>query len=230
MSRATLEEILRTLLVDPTLPVEEGGKPLYMAAGLDLGRSFNWTPRKLGPSDIARIADLAYQGVQYKQLGCGYGVFSSFVKFYAAEYGGEYAEFPLDALLHRKGRYSGPGKTCGALLGADKLFAMFWNEEESRRMSEELFNWYEAATLPEYRPCKKTIAEVGLNAEGQPIAQDIDISVSAANSTLCTDSLAAWAKSCAEPPSDKARKERCARLSASVAVKAAQIMNEHLPA
>ncbi|MDR2892554.1 MAG: C-GCAxxG-C-C family protein [Deltaproteobacteria bacterium] len=227
MSRVTLEEILKTLLVDPNLPVEEGGKPLYMAAGLDLGQTFNWAPHKLDSADIAKIADLAYQGIQYKQLGCGYGVFSAFVNFYAAKYKGEYADFPLDLLLHKKGRYSGPGKTCGALLGAGKAFALFWSAEESQKMSDELESWYETASLPDYRPSKQAMAGVALNAEGKSTAQDIEISVSTAGSRLCLDSLAAWSKSCAEP-SDTARKERCARLTASVAVKAAQIMNDHL--
>lgn len=220
MPATTLDEVLRLLLVDPASAAEGGEEPLHAVFNLDLGSSFGWELRYV---DEREAAELAYRRYYYKGMGCGYGAFYAIVSAYAAKYGEPYSSFPLQVLEHKKGRFSGKDKICGSLVGAGAAMSLFAGQEREE-MFAELVKWYEDAPLPVYIP-----APGMLNENGEPLGMELEVPVSTAGGPHCHSSLSAWAQSCAGvcpgQMHDKERKERCARLTASVTARAVEIMN-----
>jgi hypothetical protein len=219
---------MRTLLVDPDLPppLPDGRagagetRPLREIAGIDPGQELAWEPRR---ADAANLADLTYREFRLAGLGCGYSAFAGLVNTFAAQFGAPYDSFPFALMTGRRGRYSGAGKTCGALLGAGAAITIFWGRRAGEPLIKELRDWYAATPLPGYSPSAETLALTG----GQ--GRDIPMPLSVAGSHLCTDSQANWvrARACAVQEPDK--KERCGRLTVDVALKAMEILNRLAP-
>lgn len=174
------------------------------------GGDFSWTPHKLDPRECAAVA---YEGYWHKGYACGYGTFYSIVGLMAEKYGAPYSQFPFSMLEANKGGISDWGTICGALYGAAAAFALFWGRDERTPMVNELYRWYETTKLPIYQP-----GDAAKGVKGE-------LPQSASQSVLCHISVSKWCYANKIEATSKKRNERCGRLTADVAGKAAEILN-----
>ncbi|MCF8112184.1 MAG: C-GCAxxG-C-C family protein [Desulfobacteraceae bacterium] len=168
-----------------------------------------WTPRKLNREEAAQIS---YENFFYKEYGCCYGAFKGIVGLMGKKYGAPYNSFPLHMMEVGKSGVSEWGTICGALLGVASAWALFWGRKERDPMVDELFTWYERASLPVYTPDKC------LSFEGE-------LPTSVAYSVLCHSSVSRWCYEHNIKMKSKQRSERCARVTATVTLRAIEIMN-----
>lgn len=195
----------------------DGGSHLVQAAPAkrfeQVNGEFGWTPHKLDPAECAQAA---YEGYWYKGYACGYGVFYGLVGVLGEKYGAPYNQFPFSMLEANKGGISDWGTICGALYGAAAAYALFWGRDDRTPMVHELYRWYEKTALPIYDPKDK--------AQGVPGAIPSNVS----GSVLCHISVSKWCYENKIEATAKARNERCGRLTADVAMKAAEIFNQKI--
>ncbi|RKE02543.1 C-GCAxxG-C-C family (seleno)protein [Marinifilum flexuosum] len=190
-------------LSEPDYLSEQEAKPLTPVAN-----ELDWKYHSLDPQVTA---ELAYQ--KYKDGGCMYSCFLSIIKQLADAYGEPYASFPLHSMRYGHGGISGYGSICGTLNGAAAAISLFVPEKENRdKMITGLFRWYEEQFLPVFIPKAPLV--------------DADIVLSQANSVLCHASVTNWTKVSGIKVSDKVRIERCRRLTADVAEKTVDILNQ----
>ncbi len=175
-----------------------------------VGGAFGWTPHRLDPKECAAVA---YEGYWYKGYACGYGAFYSLIGLMGEKYGAPYNTFPFAMLEANKGGISDWGTICGALYGAAAAYALFWGRNERTPMVNELFRWYEQTKLPIYNP-----GDAAQGVKG-------DIPSNKSDSVLCHISVAKWCYEHKVEHSSKKRSERCGRITADVAMKAAEIFN-----
>lgn len=170
-----------------------------------------WTYKKLDP---VAVAERAYPS--YYKGGCCYGAFEGILGELRKEAGYPYTLIPTEMMIFGEGGVAGTSSVCGALNGA--AAAMFLvtgaldkkKREESFEMIRDLFNWYEQASLPDYRP---------QNAK-------YDIKASISRSPLCHASVTRWCKVSGFKSFSKERSERCGWLAASTARRAVQLLND----
>lgn len=175
-----------------------------------VGGAFGWKPQKLDPAECAKVA---YDGYWYKGFGCGFGTFYSIVGLMGEKYGAPYNQFPFAMLEANKGGISDWGTICGALYGSVAAFSLFWDRKEVRPMVNELFRWYEVTKLPIYNP-----GDAAQGVKG-------DLPMSASDSVLCHISVSKWCYENKVQADSKQRSERCGRITADAALKAAEIFN-----
>ncbi|ABW68820.1 split-Soret cytochrome c [Desulfosudis oleivorans] len=168
-----------------------------------------WVPHKL---DAEQAAAFAYENHFYKGYGCCYGAFQGIVGMMARKYGAPYDTFPMHMMEVGKSGISEWGTICGALLGAVSAWALFWGRADRDPMVDELFTWYELASLPGYKPKK------GLAFDG-------DLPASVPASVLCHPSVSKWCYEHGIDMNSKQRSERCARVTGTVTHRAVAIMN-----
>lgn len=169
-----------------------------------------WTPHKL---DAAECAPRAHAGYYNQGLGCCYGTFESIVGGMGRKHGAPYNQFPFAMMEVGKSGISDWGTICGALLGAASAMALFWGRKERDPMVTELFRWYEKTAFPVYTP------PAGAPGLAGPLPTHVPGSV------LCHVSVSTWSHATGISAHDKRRGERCARITADVAIKAIEIMN-----
>lgn len=168
-----------------------------------------WLYRELDPNATAARA---YDG--YPKGHCMYGVFSAVMTQLGEKYGEPYRSFPIGMMHYGGGGGGGWGSLCGALNGSAALMGLFvGKEKDMKKLVAELFLWYEQTLLPVYSP-----AEPGL---------DVEIPKSISDSVLCHASATFWCKVAGQKESSKPRKERCRRLTADVARKTVEILNDY---
>jgi hypothetical protein len=168
--------------------------------------------KKLDPEITAEIA---YTG--YYMGACCYGVFDSIVGQLQKEIGAPYTGIPTSMMVFGEGGIAGVGSACGALNGAAAVIFLITGrlEKEKREvafsLTEELFNWYEQASLPDYRPRKPKY----------------EIVKSVSRSSLCHASVSRWCKTAGFKSFSKERSERCGWLTASVAKRTVELLNQN---
>lgn len=172
--------------------------------------TFPWEYAELDP-DLT--AERAYSDCPKGH--CMYGVFNPVISQLAERKGEPYSSFPVEMMRYGAGGAAGWGSLCGALNGAAALIGLFApSEEQMKKMTGELFLWYEQTALPVYAPNKPML--------------DIAMPMSVSNSVLCHVSVTMWCKVSGHKPFSKAQKERCKRLSADTTGKTVAILNSHL--
>ena len=174
------------------------------------GGDFAWKPHKLNPVEVATVA---HAGFWHQGYGCGYGVMYSIVGLMGEKHGAPYKDFPFSMMEYGKSGISEWGGTCGALLGAAAVLALFYPRKDRDAMIDELFRWYELTAFPMYKPNPGTTKVEG------PLA------TSAAGSILCHISVAKWCDASKLDARSTERSERCARITADVAVKTLEIIH-----
>ena len=132
------------------------------------------------------------------------------------QYGAPYNAFPFSMWEIGKSGFAEWGALCGTLVGAAGALAMFWGRKDRDEMTDELFRWYEITAFPVYQPADLA-SKVGIPKEKLP--------TSVADSVLCHISVSRWAYTTGLPANGKERSERCARITADVARKTAEIIN-----
>lgn len=175
---------------------------------LDGSGGWPWTPKKISPE---KAAMLGYSGFYNSGQGCGYGVFKGLVGQMALKYGAPYDTFPLQMMTYGASGVGNWGTLCGSLNGAAAAFGLFYGRDEATQMIDALFRWYEKEKMPVFEPSIKK-----LDFTPPPTVPD---------SVLCHVSVSQWCYETDHDMHSKERSERCARVTAVVAQKAAEIIN-----
>jgi hypothetical protein len=166
-----------------------------------------WVYHKLDP---ARTAERACR--MYHDGSCMYAVFGSIIGQLAEEFGEPYSSFPVAMMKYGASGIGDYGSICGALNAAAAAFGLFVHKKDHQEaMIEDLFTWYEKASLPVYSP---------------PDAKQ-SITPTVAHSVLCHASTAKWIKASGCRIDSKERSERCSRVSADVAQRTVEMLNRY---
>lgn len=176
-----------------------------------LMKEWPWPYVKLDPAETAEIA---YQN--WYNLGCGGTVMFSIFDQLAKKVGEPFKSFPVESFAIYEGGIAGWGTTCGSVNGAGTVISLIvgpptW-EDRSKTITSDIFDWYSHTNMPVYVPLK-------------PHANKNSIQHTVSDSPLCHVSVSKWMKKANAALSSEERKDRCARVSASVAYKVVQYLN-----
>ena len=173
----------------------------------------NWKQPR--PIDMPQAARIAYDGYKENGLGCCHGVFKGLVAPIIRQMGSPYNTFPIAVMRAGKSGVADSGSMCGALLGAAYAFHLFFDAKIADDMQKELHRWYSQTMLPVYTPVPSNF-------------KDYVVPQTKAILPECHASIDTWIKATGFAKETDERRERCGRLTADVAVKAAQIWNAQL--
>lgn len=165
-----------------------------------------WGYSKLDPQ---AAAERAYKG--YYEAACMYGAFTGIVGELAAKAGPPYSSFPAMMMKYGEAGVVGWGTLCGALNGAAAAVYLLYAPAAGKPIINELYAWYGVEPLPVYRP-------------RNPKRADTIVS-SVSDSQLCHISITKWCLKSGFKSESPQRAERCARLAASVAYRAVELLN-----
>lgn len=185
--------------------------------------------------DAAAVKEAAYHG--YYAGGCCHGAYNGLVKHLADTAGAPFDLLPLDFGMFGGGGIAGYGSICGAVLGGiltiNSVVPNAANATPAKanvrnRMMAELMRWYEGFAFPAYAPAQVDAAETGLTRGFTDAGLPAVVQV-APGSHLCHASVTGWCAANGNVPSSGAdKKARCARLTADVAGKVAELLNAYL--
>jgi len=172
-----------------------------------------WPYVKLDP---ANTAEIAYN--EWYRLFCGGAVISSVFGQLGEKVGAPYRSFPTDAFIFLEGGVSGWGTVCGSNAGANIVTNLIigpriTGTEDGMLMGSELMDWYSNTALPVFTPAK-------------PRVDPEKIPTTTSNSPLCHISVGRWMKAADKELASPERKDRCARVTASMAYKLVELLNE----
>jgi len=168
----------------------------------------NWEYFHLDPSATAQ---LAYD--KYSEGSFMYATVSSVVLQLAEKFGEPFTSFPLHMFKYGHGGIGGYGSVCGTLNGAAALIGLLITDKSVQdKMIADIFQWYESESMPAFKP---------INA-----VEDFTPVKSVSNSVLCHASNTNWCKASGFSVGSAERKERCRRLTADVAQKVSNSLNE----
>ena len=116
-------------------------------------KDFPWKYAELDPDITAQRA------YSYFDKGhCMYGAFTPAISQFAEKYGEPYRSFPVEMMIYGAGGVAGWGSICGAVNGSAALISLFVkNEDDIKRLVDELFLWYQETELPVYVPAKPAL-------------------------------------------------------------------------
>ncbi len=165
---------------------------------------YPWPYKKLDPDKVAAVA---YEN-WYKHY-CSYAVASAILGGLQEKVGEPYTSLPLEAFRWAHGGGVGWGTMCGTLVGAGMATA-FAAGKEGEKIINDVIAYYADTELPIFKPAKP---------------KSTFKSVSKSDSPLCHISVGRWMKKEGVKFFTPQRKERCARLSADVAIKTVKLLN-----
>ncbi|MDA8433889.1 MAG: C-GCAxxG-C-C family protein [Nitrospiraceae bacterium] len=189
------------------------GGPLPMAeARTAKMEKWPWPYVKLDP---AETAELAYN--EWYRVFCGAAVISSVFTQLRKKVGEPYKSFPVDAFIFLEGGMSGWGTVCGSNAGANIVTNMIIGprtsgSEDGMLMGSEMLQWYSDAKLPTFTPKEPKIK--------------FDMPTTVSNSPLCHISVGKWMKAADKSLGSPERKDRCARVTGSVAYHLVEMLND----
>lgn len=195
--------------------VVAGLGPFSSGAGAgtaELAQKWPWPYMKLDPAETAEIA---YN--EWYRLFCGGAVISSIFGQLSKKAGEPYRSFPVDAFIFLEGGVSGWGTICGSNAGANIVTNLIIGprisgSETGMLMGSELMDWYSNTALPVFVPKKPRVTA--------------EIPTTTSNSPLCHISVGKWMKAADKELASPERKDRCARVTASMAYKVTELLNE----
>ena len=166
-----------------------------------------WTYKKL---DVEMIRKRGYEN--YKKGGCIYAAGNALLETLQETVGGPWNNLPKEMFMYGAGGAYSWGTLCGALNGA--LLILNLAAKDHADLGNELMGWYTEFPFPSdkhegYCEIKNQITTV-------------------ANSPLCHVSVSTWANAANARINEKAKKERCAKLSGDTAARAAELLNAAL--
>lgn len=171
-----------------------------------------WPYVKLDPE---KTAEIAYK--EWYRVFCGAAVVNSIFTQLAEKVGDPYKSFPGDAFIFLEGGMSGWGTVCGSNGGANIVTNLIIGpriagSEDGMMMGSEIMQWYSDANMPVYTPKDPKVKTKIVNT--------------VANSPLCHVSVGKWMKAANLPLGSPERKDRCARVAASVAMHTVHLLNQ----
>lgn len=172
-----------------------------------------WPYEKLDP---AKTAELAYE--EWYRVFCGAAVINSVVSQLREKIGEPYKSFPSDAFVFLEGGVAGWGTVCGSNAGANVVSNLIIGPriagpdcEHGHSIGSDMMEWYSKTKLPVFSP----------KTPKQPTA----IIQTVSESPLCHISVGKWMAESGFPLGSPERKDRCARVAASVAYKLVEDLN-----
>lgn len=171
-----------------------------------------WPYVKLDPQ---KTADIAYS--EWYRVFCGAAVINSVFSQLREKVGEPYKSFPNDAFIFLEGGVSGWGTICGANAGTNIVTNLIIGPrtsgtEDGMLMGSELMQYYASTAMPTYTPREPKVKA--------------DIPKTVADSPLCHVSVGKWMKAANKELASPERKDRCARLTASMAFQLVTLLNE----
>ena len=173
--------------------------------------------------DIAEVGQIAHE--TYFTKFCAETVLSGLFKPLAKSVGAPYASFPLNSVFWAHGGMMGWGTACGCLTGAGMAIGLICAGDGTKvttpggrakvKVGEAIINdvisYYANESLPKYKPA---------HAKAQLKHQSVS------DTPICHISVGKWMKKEGVKFFGIERKERCARLSADIAMYTATLLNE----
>ena len=117
-------------------------------------------------------------------------------------------QIPMEAFTNGAAGY-GSGSLCGSLGGAAFAIALVCDPAEAKEVTQEVFTWYRESELPQYMPV-------------------MEVETVVPDSVNCDESVGKFMDAANVKMGDDPRLERCACVSADVAGKVVEILNERL--
>ncbi len=170
-----------------------------------------WPYVKLDP---AKTAEVAYN--EWYRLYCGGAVISSVFGQLRDKVGEPYASFPIDAFIFLEGGVSGWGTICGSNAGANIVSNLIIGprisgSDDGMLMGSEMMQWYSDAAMPVFLPKDPKVKT--------------EIVKTTSDSPLCHISVGKWMKASGKGLKSPERRDRCARVTASVAYHLVELLN-----
>ncbi len=194
--------------------IASGGLSLLTGAEATGGptEKWPWPYAKLSPE---KTAEIAYN--DWYRLYCGAAVINSLFSQLREKVGEPYRSFPIDAFVFLEGGISGWGTICGSNAGANIVTNLIIgpriaDSADGMLMGSEIMQWYSDTPLPVYAPKAPKVKT--------------EIPKTTSNSPLCHISVGKWMKAADKELMSPERKDRCARVTASVAYHLVELMNE----
>ena len=181
--------------------------------------------------DVAAVKEAAYQA--YFAGGCCHGAYSALLGHLAVTVGKPFSLLPIDFGKFGGGGVAGYGSICGAALGGALVINMVVADPAApdpavrNPMIAELLRWYEGQAFPKYVPTALNAAEVGQTTLDFSAGNLVNLQVTP-GSHLCHASVSGWCAANGVSASGKDKAARCARLTADVAGKVAELLNAYL--
>lgn len=192
-----------------------GGLGLFSNAEAKGGSTEKW-PWPYEKLDPEKTAELAYN--EWYRVFCGAAVISSVFSQLRDKIGEPYKSFPIDAYVFLEGGMVGWGTVCGSNAGANIVANTIIGPriagpecENGAAIGADILEWYSEAKLPTFIPKEPK--------------QKTKIIQTTSNSPLCHISVGKWMKESGYALSSPERKDRCARVSASVAYNLVKDLN-----
>jgi hypothetical protein len=191
----------------------QSGMGLLSTAAAKGGPACKW-PWPYEKLDPGKTAEMAYN--EWFRLSCGATVINSIFSQLGEKVGEPYTSFPVEAFIFLEGGVSGWGTVCGSNAGANMVTNLIigprtGNSEAGMLMGSEIMQWYSDALLPIYVP------------KSPKVTTEVPKTIS--DSPLCHISVGKWMAVANKPLGSPERKERCARVSASVAYRVVEMLN-----
>ncbi|MHB8880222.1 MAG: C-GCAxxG-C-C family (seleno)protein [Thermodesulfovibrionales bacterium] len=172
-----------------------------------------WPYVKLDPE---KTAELAYD--EWYRIFCGAAVISSVFSQLREKVGEPYTAFPVDAFIFLEGGMAGWGTICGSNAGANIVSNMIIGPriagpecENGAAIGADALEWYSETPLPSFTPKEPRVKTA--------------IVQTTSNSPLCHVSVGKWMKASGYAISSPERRDRCARVTASVAYNLVKDLN-----
>ncbi len=182
-----------------------------------LGKGEKLMYAKLDPMAVAK---LAYES---KSGGCMYQVFHAMITKLAESDSVDAAKFktiPTTLAIYGGGGIAGQGTICGNLNGVGMLVNILDGiNGKNGSVIAAMFRFYETTELPYM---DNAFVE-GIGSTQEITAAKV-VSASTANSPLCHASLTKWSAASGKTVAEKG--ERCPRLSAAIAMKLTEMLND----
>lgn len=189
------------------------GGLLGTAEASELAKTWPWPYVKLDPD---KTAELAYEA--WYEKFCAAAVIQSVFSQLAEKVGEPYKSFPVDGLYFLAGGIADWGTLCGTNSGANAVVNLIigpkiQGHQASWDIGSNLLYYYSNTAMPVYTPKNPRIANNKI-----PRTQS--------DSPLCHISVGKWMKEANVTASSPERKDRCARLAASMAHKTVLYLND----
>lgn len=172
-----------------------------------------WPYVKLDPE---KTAEIAYN--EWYRVFCGGAVISSVFGQLREKVGEPYKSFPIDAFVFLEGGTVGWGTICGSNAGANLVSNVITGPriagpdcEKGAVIGSDILQWYSETALPVYVPKEPK--------------QKTKIIQTTSHSPLCHVSVGKWMTASGYAFVSPERKDRCARVAASVAYQLVQKLN-----
>jgi hypothetical protein len=169
-----------------------------------------WPYEKFTAADIKKAQDTAHDN--WFTGFCTYAVLSGIVSVLREKVGSPYTEFPIQAFNFAHGGTAGWGATCGTLIGAGIAASLVTGPSTGEEIANEVIQFYSDTELPIFQP-------------SDPKAQIK--SVSRSNTPVCHISVGKWMTKEGVGFLSAEQMERCGRLSADVAGKTIEFLNNY---